>query len=124
VAPIWSGRVGTLAIDAVGGVQLTAGLRAPTPWPTAPNTRGDRWGLYLRAGASQSIVARNLFLDGSTFADSSARVTRNLSVGTAELGLGFRVPIGLVEWRVHSRGREYREQPRAHAYSTFSFALR
>ena len=124
VAPIWSARVGTLATDAVAGLQLTAGFRPPSPWQAAPNARGDRWGLFLRAGLSQSLVGRNLFLDGSTFADSSARVTRNVAVGETELGLGFRTPVGLVEWRVHSRGREYRLQPRAHAYSTFSFALR
>ncbi len=124
LAPVWSARVGTLAIDASGGAQLVAGFHAPSPWSTAPNVRGDRWGLYARAGVSQALVARNLFLDGSTFADASARVSRNVSVRTTEVGLGFRIPVGLVEWRVHSRGREYRQQPRAHAYSTFSFAVR
>lgn len=123
-APVWTVRAGTLAIDAVAGLQLTAGLRAPSPWQSAPNIQGDRWGLYVRAGASQAAVARNLFLDGSTFGTGGKRVPRNPWVGETELGVGIRAPIGLVEWRVHSRGREYRLQPRAHAYSTFSFALR
>ena len=112
-----------MATDATVGLQLTAGLRAPSPWQTAPNFRGDRWGLFLRAGATQAAVARNLFLDGSTFGQSS-KVERKVLVGETELGIGLRAPIGLVEWRVHSRGREYRLQPRAHAYSTFAFSLR
>lgn len=124
VAPVWSARAGTLATDASAGVQLTAGLRPPSPWQTAPNVRGDRWSLFVRAGLAQAFVARNLFLDGSTFADSSARVARNMSVGESELGVGIRMPIGLVEWRMRSRGREYRLQPKRHAYSTLSFALR
>jgi lipid A 3-O-deacylase len=123
-APVWSARLGTLATDATVGVQLTAGVRAPVPWQTAPNVRGDRWGLFVRGGVAQSAVGRNLFLDGSTFSDESQRVPRNTLVSETEVGIGLRSPIGLVEWRVHSRGREYREQPLAHAYSTFSFALR
>lgn len=122
-APVWTLRAGTLATDAVVGIHVTAGLRAPSPWQTAPNIRGDRWGLFARAGASQAAVARNLFLDGSTYGDGSLSVSRNALVGETVLGVGIRTPVGLVEWRAHSRGREYQSQPRAHAYSTFSFAI-
>jgi lipid A 3-O-deacylase len=124
LAPTWSARLGTLATDASAGVQLVAGFQPPLPWQTAPNVRGDRWSLFVRAGATQAVVARNLFLDGSTFTSGSARVEHNIAVGETELGIGIRMPAGLVEWRVHSRGREYKLQPRAHAYSTFSFSVR
>ncbi len=123
LAPVWSARLGTMATDATLGLQMTAGVRPPRPWQ-APNVRGDQWGAYIRAGASQSAVLRNLFLDGSTFNSQSLRVVRNVSVSALELGAGVRVPIGLLEWRLHSRSREYQFQPKAHAYSTFSFALR
>jgi hypothetical protein len=123
LAPVWSARVGTMATDATLGLQITAGVRPPRPWQ-APNVRGDRWGAYVRAGASQAAVFRNLFLDGSTFNSQSLRVARNVSVSELELGAGVRAPIGLLEWRLHSRSREYRFQPKAHAYSTVSFALR
>lgn len=122
VAPVWAARLGTVATDATLGLQITAGVRPPRPWH-APNHRGDRWGAYVRAGASQSVVARNLFLDGSTFESGSLRVSRNVWLSELDLGAGLRSPIGLLEWRLHSRGREYRLQPKAHAYSTVSFAL-
>ncbi len=122
LAPVWSARLGTVATDATLGLQLTAGVRPPRPWQ-APNHRGDRWGAYVRAGASTSAVLRNLFLDGSTYNSQSLRVARNVSVSELELGAGLRAPIGLLEWRLHSRSKEYQFQPKAHAYSTVSFAL-
>jgi lipid A 3-O-deacylase len=125
VAPLWSARVGTLATDATAGVELTAGLRPPSPWQTQPNARRDRWALFARAGASQRLVGRNLFLDGSTFGGGVAGVPRERWVSETSLGVGVRLPEGmLVEWRVHSLTREYERQPKAHAYSTFAFAFR
>jgi lipid A 3-O-deacylase len=123
VAPIWTVRAGTVATDATLGAQLTLGLRAPAPWRAATNLAGDRWSLYLRAGAQQTAVAHNLFLDGSTFTES-ASVEKLPWVVQTDFGIGLRTPIGLLEWQVHSRGREYRLQPKAHAYSTISFAIR
>lgn len=122
IAPQWRLRLGTLATDASGGVHITAGLRAPAPWQVALAPGREPWGLYVRVGASQSAVARNLFLDGATFRQS-ARVPRNRFVGETVLGIGVRAPRGLLEWTVHRRGREYALQPTAHAYSTFSFTL-
>ncbi len=123
LAPEWRARVGTVATDATVGLQLVAGLRPPSPWNTAASTDRRRWGMFARAGASQHAVARNLFLDGTLFSPSR-RVDKRRTFGELELGLGIRTPAGLLEWRVHSQGREYRLQPRAHAYSTFAFAVR
>ena len=123
MAPTWSARLGTLATDASVGVGITTGLRPPVPWASGARDRGDRWGVFGRAAATQSAVARNIFLDGTTFS-RSARVSRNVLVGDVELGLGLRSPLGIIEWRMHGRGREYRQQPRPHAYSTFSFSVR
>jgi lipid A 3-O-deacylase len=123
LAPVWTLRAGTVATDATLGAQLTVGLRPPAPWYGATNVRGDRWSLYLRAGAQQTAVAHNLFLDGSTYR-SSVSVEKTRLVAQTDFGVGVRAPIGSVEWQVHSRGREYRLQPRAHAYSTLSFSLR
>ena len=123
LAPAWTLRLGTLATDATMGGQVTAGLGAPPPWQGATNLYGDRWGLYLRGGMQQTAVAHNLFLDGSTF-QSSAHVEKLPWVAESMLGIGTRSPLGMIEWQVHSRGREYRMQPRAHAYSKLSFSLR
>ena len=123
LAPVWTLRAGTVATDATAGAQLTLGLNAPAPWKSATNVYGDRWSLFFRAGAQQTVVARNVFLDGSTFS-SSVRVDKLRWVAEQQLGVGARTPLGLLEWQVHSRGREYRMQPRAHAYSTLSFSVR
>jgi lipid A 3-O-deacylase len=109
--------------DATVNLQLVAGLHPASPWSTAGRGAGGRWGIFGRAGVAQTAVARNLFLDGSTFTDSP-RVAKRPFVGATELGVGVRSPIGVFEWRVHNREREYHGQPRAHTYSTLSFSLR
>jgi len=124
VAPLWSARLGSVATDATAGLHLTAGLRPAAPWTTAATRDGRRWGLFFRAAASQSVIGRNLFLDGSTFGGGPRVTTRNRWLGSTELGVALRGPLGTVEWRVHSVGREYQRQPLAHAYSTIAFALR
>lgn len=123
IAPEWRARAGTLATDATVGMQVVMGIRPPSPWNTAASADQGRWGLFLRAGAAQHAVARNLFLDGATFADSRS-VSKRPTYGETQLGLGLRLPVGVLEWRVHSLGREYQSQPRAHAYSTLAFAVR
>ena len=123
LAPEWKLRLGTVATDATLGAQATIGLGAPPPWQGATNLYGDRWGVFMRGGARQTAVAHNLFLDGSTFR-RSAHVEKLPVVAETMLGIGTRSPLGMIEWQVHSLGREYRSQPRAHAYSTLSFSLR
>ncbi len=123
VAPQWTVRAGTMATDASAGAQLTIGIRPPMPWAATSSGRADGWGAYLRAGATQAVIGRNLFLDGSTFA-KSVHVDKNRWVGAANVGVGLRTPLGIVEWQVHAGGREYQSQPKSHAYSTFSFTVR
>ena len=123
IAPEWRARIGTLATDATVGMQVVLGVRPPLPWNTAASGDQGRWGMFVRAGAAQHAVRRNLFLDGATFSDSRG-VPKRPVFGETELGLGLRVPIGVLEWRVHSLGREYELQPQAHAYSTVSFSVR
>jgi hypothetical protein len=123
VAPEWRARVGTLATDATGAMQVVAGIRPPSPWNTGASLEPVPWGVYLRAGAHQHVIARNMFLDGTLFSPSR-RVNKEVFLRETELGVGIRMPIGLLEWRVHSLGREYLRQPKAHAYSTFAFSAR
>jgi lipid A 3-O-deacylase len=122
MSPVWDVRAGTMATDATGGLQIALGVRPPGPWRLAARDASVGWGMYLVAGATESVVGRNLFLDGTTFS-GSPRVTRNRFNGATEIGVGVRGPRGVVEWRVHSQGREYAGQPLAHAYSTFAFTV-
>jgi lipid A 3-O-deacylase len=122
IAPIWEVRAGSIMTDATLNLQLVAGLHPSTPWGSTGAGASQRWGVFGRVGAAQTAVARNVFLDGSTFTDSP-RVAKYPFVGATELGLGVRSPIGVFEWRIHNRQREYHGQPRAHTYSTLSFSL-
>jgi hypothetical protein len=71
----------------------------------------------------QRAVARNLFLDGSTFGDGP-RVERIPLVREAEVGAGVRIGRLTAEYRAVSRGREYRSEPEGHQYGTFAITWR
>lgn len=115
--------IGTLrtAAGAQGRARLGAGLAHPWLAPAAPG----RWSVYLFAGARGEAIARDLFLDGSTFR-SSPRVTRAMLVSEWERGVGARIARLTTEYRAVSRGREYRTGPREHTYGamTLSWAIR
>ncbi|HYW49261.1 MAG TPA: lipid A deacylase LpxR family protein, partial [Gemmatimonadaceae bacterium] len=83
IAPVWSARLGTVATDASAGLHMTVGLRPPRPWTTGAMRGDERWGVFMRAGATQRAVARNLFLDGTSFT-TSASVEKNTFVGETE----------------------------------------
>jgi hypothetical protein len=80
-------------------------------------------GVYAKAGVEGSLVARDLFLDGTLFA-RSARVDKHTAIGEAIFGIGIRAHRLLVEWVVHQRTRAYDTQPVPHAYSNLTVALR
>ena len=74
-------------------------------------------GAYARVGARQEWVARDIFLDGNTFhSRSTARKLPFVSEG--EAAAGFRARRWSAEYRFIARTREYRAQPRAHAYGS------
>jgi lipid A 3-O-deacylase len=122
LAPVWELRAGNVATDATLGVHLLFGVNPATAWKTPGTAPAGRWGVYGRAGASQTAVVHSVFLDGSTFSASQGVEKRSL-VAQGEFALGVRLPIGVVEWRTQHRQREYDQQPRPHAYSTISFWL-
>ncbi len=122
LAPVWELRAGNVATDATLGVHLLFGVNPATAWKTPGIAPAGRWGVYGRAGASQTAVGHSVFLDGSTFSARQGVEKRSL-VAQGEFALGVRLPIGVVEWRTQHRQREYDQQPRPHAYSTISFWL-
>ncbi len=94
----------------LGNVRTTAALGA-----SAVLGRGA--GAYARLGGRQEWVARDLFLDGSTFRGrSTARKLPFVSEG--EAAAGFRARKWSAEYRFVARSREYRAQPEGHAYGS------
>lgn len=77
---------------------------------------------YVLAAAREEWVARNLFLDGSTFRDGP-RVRKRPFVAQAEAGAGARIGRVGVEYRAVFRGSEYRSQASAHAWGSISITL-
>ncbi len=118
--------LGNVHTEAGAGGTLRLGLPLPDdfgPWRNAPATseRG-RFDVYLFARGEGRAVARNLFLDGSTFAPS-LRVTKRPFVAQAELGVagrwravGFRYTFTYVT-------REYRERPYDQKYGSFMIVI-
>lgn len=123
VAPAWEVRAGNVHVDASASLLATAGLHAPAPWDAPGSTAARRWGAYVRGGATQQAVGYNLFLQGGTVQNGVA-IARNVFVSETVAGVGIVMPGGTIEWRVHSRSREYRQQPKPHTYSTIAFVLR
>ena len=78
--------------------------------------------VYAVAAAREAWVARNLFLDGSTFRDSP-RVSKRPFVAQAEAGAGARIGRIGVEYRAVFRGREYRTQEQPHAWGSISLSV-
>jgi hypothetical protein len=119
IAPTWVLNAGTVLSDLELGVRATAGLRPPVPWGTTLRHPPSGPGFYLVAALRGDVVARNLFLDGTTFR-ASPQVVRKWLVGQLEVGVGASIGRARLEWTAIHRGREYATQPRPHTYSRLS----
>lgn len=105
--------VGTLRTAAGASARARVGLGLTHPWLADPERRW--WEAYLFVGGQTEAVARDLFLDGSTF-HRSVHVSREPVVGAWERGVGVRLwRLGL-EYRAVSQGREYRTGPAVHPF--------
>ena len=95
--PMGSAMLGNFLIQAQAGTQFRIGYHLPDdfgttllrgigylPFPQSDATHHS-WGIYAFAGGSASIVARNLTLDGNTFANSRS-VDKRLFVPALEVG--------------------------------------
>lgn len=122
VAPHWGVALGNVLTGAHAGVRARAGYGVPHPW----GPRGAEEppvAVFATGGARGEWVGRNLFLDGNTFG-SGPSVRRLSLVGEWEAGAGVRIGGIVAEYRVVTRGREYRTEPRAHRYSTIVLSYR
>ncbi len=116
--PAVSATGGTLRTAAAGGIRVRVGAPLAHPWLAV-----DRSALsvYLFAGTSAEIVARDLFLHGSTFR-RSVHVSPEVLLAEWERGVGVRVRRVFLEYRAVTRTREYTTGPRSHTYSSLALA--
>lgn len=114
---------GTLRTAAAGSGRLRVGTSLPHPWLSSANA--PVFSLRGFVGARAEVVARDLFLDGSTFRHSHS-VDREPVILSWEQGVAVTVRRLLVEYRAVFRSREYLTGPETHAYGsvTISWLLR
>lgn len=105
--------LGTLRTAIEAGGQARVGFDLSHPW--LRERRTPRFEAYVLLGTRAEAVARDLFLDGSTFR-RSVHVTREPVVGAWERGVGVRFSRLGVEYRATTTSREYITGPHAHSY--------
>lgn len=120
VMPEWGVAAGNVVTDARAGVKVRLGHNVPHPW--RPSSDAGRFSAYVTGGVRGDVVARNLFLDGSTFGESVS-VERRPFVGQAEAGAVVRYGPVSAEFRVTARGREYATAHGVHPYSSIAITV-
>lgn len=123
LAPEWGADAGTAHVGAHAGLLARAGWAVPHPWSAAADRTLRPVSVYAMGRVRQDAVARDLFLDGNTFANS-IRVERRPLVWEYELGGGIRYRAVTLEYRALTRGREYETQDDPHSWGTFEMRIR
>jgi hypothetical protein len=109
------------------GQNLPVDYGSPRVQPSLPGSGYfepvDDFGWYLFGGFDGRAVARNIFLDGNTFATSRSVDKRNF-VGDAEFGLAIIVHDVRFSYTHVFRTKEYKTQDVADQFGVFSVSFR
>jgi lipid A 3-O-deacylase len=90
------------------------------PFPEEGQTHHS-WGFYAFAGGAASLVARNLTLDGNTFAESRS-VDKRPFLPTAEFGASLWTKWCKTTFSYVMMGREFYGQPEREDYGSILFS--
>lgn len=138
--PYYGGAIGNVLINAhVGGLMRLGYNLADDFGPTRPsNGDGDSYvdpkilssnssdtklpSYYLIVGVRANAIARNLFLDGSTFR-SSPHVTKYPLVGESDVGFGIQWKDWNLIWRYVTRSPEYEQKSIFNSFASISIAV-
>ena len=115
--PSVDASLGTLRTSVLVGTKAALSIGPSHPWLDIP--RKPALGFTIFGGVYGEAVARDLFLDGSTYR-SSVRVSRTPFVGELQLGAALRGRRLAVEYRATTRSREYHTGPPNHAYGSIT----
>lgn len=110
-------RVGGNLGDSFGAARIRPSL------PAAGSVDGDGVSWSVHGGVMGRAVARNLFLDGSTFRDSLS-VDRKTFGGDGEVGASLRIRRVEIAASYVWRAREYETQGRMHEFGSLTLAGR
>ena len=83
----------------------------------------DGWGWSVFGGLEGRAVARNIFLDGSTFV-SSHSVTKFPIVGDANIGVAIKVRRVRLSYTLVLRSKEFKTQARSDLFGAVTLAYR
>lgn len=133
LAPHVGGSVGNVFTQAAGGLMLRIGRNLPDDYgpprirPSLPGsdffvpTAGFGW--YLFAGVEERAVARNIFLDGNTFAHS-ASVDKNTWVGDFQFGIAVTFDAVRIALTEVDRTREFEGQQHPDSFGALTVGFR
>lgn len=125
------GRLGNAHIDANANLTARFGYNVPDDFgpPTIDTFRDatGRWegdfGIYAYARVTGQAVARNIFIDGNTFADSHS-VPREDFVATLQAGLALRYKWFEAGWSTTWRSRQFEGQREPHEFGALYATIR
>lgn len=132
VAPHVGASVGNVFTYANGGLSLRLGhnlgrdFGPPRIQPSIPGSSwiaAEGWSWHVFASAEGRAVARNIFLDGNTFADSR-RVDRRSLVGDAQMGFVVGNEAFRLAYTHVFRTDEFRRQEANSGFGAFSLTVR
>ncbi len=109
-------RVGSNLPDDFGPMRL-AQFRDVT------GTRDGQWSAYMFGRAGGELVARNIFIEGNTFANSVG-VGKRVAVGEVAFGIAGRYKELELSWAFTWRSEEFRAQDHPDAFGALSLTWR
>lgn len=133
VTPSIGGNLGNVYTNADVGLMARLGQDLPSdygPPLIRPSISGSQFfvpnrdfGWYLFGGVGGRAVARNIFLDGSTFQDS-ASVDKEIFVGEAQMGLALTFGDTRVSYTHVLRTRQFETQKSPDEYGAVTVSVR
>jgi hypothetical protein len=133
LSPYAGGSVGNVFTHAAGGMVLRIGRDLPDDYgpplirPALPGsdfyvpTSGFGW--YFFAGVEGRAVARNIFLDGNTFADSPS-VDKRTWVGDFQYGIAMTINGTRIALTQINRTREFKGQQHPDSFGALTVGFR
>ena len=133
LSPHVGGSLGNVFTQGAGGFMLRIGRDLPDDYgpprirPSLPGSDffvpTGRFGWYLFAGVEERAVARNIFLDGNTFAHSTS-VDKNTWVGDFQYGIAVTFDAVRIALTEVDRTREFEGQQHPDSFGALTVGLR
>lgn len=114
-------RVGRLPND-FGTSPIRPGGDSSTPLEGHITHHFSQGGLHAFVSVDARLVARDIFLDGNTFADSP-RIEKRRFVDDLAAGIAWQWPGGKLSYAQYRRSKEFCAQPNSHGYGSITLSI-